>query len=234
MTEVKPSTNENRNLRLWEKFKSFQEKNRISQKKFAEENGLNSVSNLSQYLRGNRPLNLEAGLKFAKGLQCPLEDIISPDLVSLVHRTFLALHETPPADVGLVVKVFSHEQAAIHIQGATASSSGVLNTNYRKNAKILAICVDSNEMAPIFALNDFVFVDLEAKPKPGQIVLAHIPALRKTAFRKYRVTSVDESGKENFELVPLDSFFPIFSQKEGAIVVGVAIERRTALTERSI
>lgn len=237
MTKIDPSSKANRNKKLWEKFKTFQAINRISQKQFAEDFGLCSVSNISQYLHGFRPLNLESGLKFAKGLQCPLEDIISTDLAQLVREAYAALNKAPELykDDGRIIKIFSLEQAIYVSSDAVGASYDQVHTDYKENEKIIAIRVDSNEMAPALSEKDLVFVDLKATPSPSDIVLVAVPNRIKALFRKYVVKSVDAQGCDVFDLVPSDSNFPtISSTLQGVRVLGVVIERRTGFAGRKI
>jgi len=237
MTKINPSSKENRNCRLWDKFKTFQAVHHISQKQFAEDFGLCSVSNISQYLHGFRPLNLESGLKFAKGLQCPLEDIISPDLVQLVYDAYSAMKKAPELykDGSRVVKIFTLEQAIYVSTGAISASYDQVHTDFKENEKIIGVRIDSEEMSPVLEEKDLVFVDLKAKPKPLDIVLAALPSRGRAIFRQYVVKTIDAEGNDVFDLVSTNPGYPTLSSSlPGVRILGVVIERRTAFARRTI
>lgn len=53
-------------------------------------------SMLSQHMSGNRPISLDAGVRYARGLNVPL-DAISPRLAAEVRAAMTALDSPPPA-----------------------------------------------------------------------------------------------------------------------------------------
>lgn len=96
-------------------------------------------------------------------------------------------------------------------------------TDYRgaRNGKVFGLIVDGNSMAPEFLPNDLLIVDPTLCPQPGSYVIAQNSDYKAT-FKKYRVLNYDESGKEVFELVPLNEDFPRINSKEHKIkVIGV-------------
>lgn len=62
----------------------FKERVKVSQMRFGEDNELGSQGNVWQYLNARSPLNLEAAIKFAKGLKCSVSDF-SPRLASALR-----------------------------------------------------------------------------------------------------------------------------------------------------
>lgn len=64
----------------------FEERAAMSQMRFGEENNLGSQGNVWQYLNARSPLNLEAALKFARGLGCSVSDF-SPRLAESLQPT---------------------------------------------------------------------------------------------------------------------------------------------------
>jgi len=61
---------------LWEDYKAA---TGATQTQFAADNGLGSQGNLGHYIKKRQPLNLDAVVKLANGLGCPI-DAISPTL----------------------------------------------------------------------------------------------------------------------------------------------------------
>lgn len=62
----------------------FGERSTVSQAKFGKEHGLGTAGMVWQYLNGHRPLNLQAAVKFAKGLGVRIQDF-SPRLAAQVR-----------------------------------------------------------------------------------------------------------------------------------------------------
>lgn len=62
--------------------KIWAEKKPMTQERFAAEYGLGTQGNLTQYLNGHIPVNLEAAIRFANGLGVSVEDI-SPRLAKI-------------------------------------------------------------------------------------------------------------------------------------------------------
>lgn len=74
--------------RIWD------EKKQASQEAFGAEFGLGTQGNVTQYLNQHIPLNLEAVVKFARGLGVSIEDI-SPRLAAFLAEVPLRAIENP-------------------------------------------------------------------------------------------------------------------------------------------
>lgn len=96
-------------------------------------------------------------------------------------------------------------------------------TNYQgaKNGSVFGLIVDGSSMSPEFLPNDLLIVDPTLAPQPGSYVIAQNSDYKAT-FKKYRVLSYDENGKEIFELIPLNPDFPKLNSLEHKIkIIGV-------------
>lgn len=60
----------------------------MSQDAFGARYGIGTQGMVSQYILGRRPLNIEAAVKFAEGLDCTVADI-SPDLAAWIKQQVL-------------------------------------------------------------------------------------------------------------------------------------------------
>lgn len=91
---------------------------------------------------------------------------------------------------------------------------------------------DPASLRPAFEEGDVVVIDPAVKPLPGDFVLAVIPNST-VLFSRYKVTSESKDGKEAFDLVPLNDFYPVVnSSQEGVSVVGTMVERRSYRRKR--
>ena len=68
--------------------KLFDERAGMSQLEFAERFGLGTQGMVWQYLSGYRPLNYEAAAKFARGLNCRIDDF-SPEMAESLRQEIL-------------------------------------------------------------------------------------------------------------------------------------------------
>ena len=217
--------NKNRNQRLWE---LFQERATLSQRDFGEKYEIGSVSNVSQYLHGFRPLNLRAALKFARGLQVSLNEI-SPELAVLVSDAAKALDTAPAAfpTTGKPVSVYSPNIAVYAAKGANATCLCTCYTGYENVRNLIAVEVESDDMQPTLTRGDRLIMDTQLSPEPGDIVLATIDGRENAVLREYAVAGVDKQGKDIFELVALDRRFPNFNSAHiGIKVLATMIEHR--------
>lgn len=79
-------------------------------------------------------------------------------------------------------------------------------------------------MSPEFIPGDKLVVDSAKEPYPGCYVIAQNGSHEAT-FKKYRAIGYDEHGRETFELVPLNTDFPIMNSKQHEIrIIGVVVE----------
>ncbi|KAF1046598.1 MAG: LexA repressor [Delftia tsuruhatensis] len=81
-------------------------------------------------------------------------------------------------------------------------------------------------MLPDFTEGDLVLIDPELTPRPGDFVAAR-NTNQEATFKKYRVRGITESGIDVFELVPLNSDYPVIRSDEHHLsVIGTMVEHR--------
>ncbi|MDN5503243.1 MAG: peptidase S24 [Comamonas sp.] len=86
--------------------------------------------------------------------------------------------------------------------------------------------IDGDSMLPEFNPGDRVRIDPEVAPRPGDYVAAKNSSEEST-FKKYRVRGIDLTGKEIFELVPLNDNYPVMRSDEHELkVIGTMTEHR--------
>lgn len=86
--------------------------------------------------------------------------------------------------------------------------------------------IKGDSMLPEFRPGERVLIDPEVTPSPGDYVAARNTKQGAT-FKKYRVRGISESGQEIFELVPLNSDYPVLRSDEHHLeIIGTMIEHR--------
>jgi SOS-response transcriptional repressor LexA len=205
---------------------------------FAEKAGIPGGSSMvSQHQSGNRPISLEAGIAYAKGLKVSLLEI-SPRLVKMVCDLppLLPDGDAPGTNLPQFHKslrqypVLSHAQAAsLADDGAFPDPAESLDIEFGKdNASPDAffLALEGDAMSPELREGDRVLIDPQARPRPGDYVLAR-NGKRQALLRKYRVRGVDEEGAEVFDLVPINEDHAVLrSDRNRLVLMGSVLEHR--------
>ncbi|MCH7308376.1 XRE family transcriptional regulator [Acinetobacter sp. NIPH 1852] len=143
--------------------------------------------------------------------------IKNEELSNILYRD-LRLHKIP---------VFDYVQAGqwkeVSYDGATPLSYTYTDYIGTVPEAIFCVIVQGNSMEPDFKEGDMLIVDSSITPKPGSFVIAQNGSHEAT-FKKYRVVSHDEYGRDVFELIPLNSDYPtLFSKMHNIRIIGVVV-----------
>lgn len=89
-----------------------------------------------------------------------------------------------------------------------------------------ALRIEGDSMEPDFKEGDIIIVDPELEPVPGEFVVAK-NGDNEATFKKYRPTFTDISGRQQYELVPLNDDYPTINSSERPLkIIGVMVEHR--------
>ncbi|MDC4552790.1 XRE family transcriptional regulator, partial [Acinetobacter baumannii] len=139
------------------------------------------------------------------------------ELSNIIFRE-LNLHKIPVLDY--VQAGFWHE---VVYDGTTPHSYTYTDYIGKNPEAIFSVIVQGESMEPDFKEGDMLIVDSSISPKPGCFVIAHNGSHEAT-FKKYRVLSHDEFGRDIFELIPLNKDFPILSSINHDIrIIGIVV-----------
>jgi SOS-response transcriptional repressor LexA len=83
-------------------------------------------------------------------------------------------------------------------------------------------------MEPEFLPGDKVIIDPMVRPRPGDFVIAKRDNDQEATFKKYRLRSQDEHGRDMIELTPLNSDWPtlMIDRDNPGHIVGTMVEHR--------
>ncbi len=139
------------------------------------------------------------------------------DLSNIIFRD-LNLHKIPVLDY--VQAGFWHE---VVYDGSTPHSYTYTDYLGSTPEAMFSVIVQGNSMEPDFKEGDMLIVDASINPKPGSYVIAQNGSHEAT-FKKYRVLSHDEYGRDIFELIPLNTDYPTLSSTTHDIrIIGVVV-----------
>ena len=205
----------------------WKERATLSQKEFGKKYELGSVSMVSQYLLGRRPLNLPAAVKFARGLGVPLEEI-SPTLAALAHKAAEASNVVPVSTTeAKFVPLLNYVQAGLWTSNGHCNYDEMLPVLFDDVDSMFALRLRGESMEPEFYEGDIVIIDSSIRPCPGDYVVARNAETFEATFKRYAVKGLDDNGNDVFELVPLNTLFPhLRSDQQPIEIVGVMVEHR--------
>lgn len=135
------------------------------------------------------------------------------------------------SNIGLrKIPIISYIQAGLmseHIDiYSVGESYDYLLTDLEVSSNAFALEIKGDSMLPEFKEGDKVIIDPTIEPRPSDFVVAK-NGQDEATFKKYRPRSIDESGKEIFELTPLNDDYPIIrSDVVPMVIIGVMVEHR--------
>ena len=96
----------------------------------------------------------------------------------------------------------------------------------QNSACLFALTVEDISMQSVFDTGDLVVIDGELSAKPGDYVLAYLPAKKQSVLRKY-----GEASGSLFQLLASNELWATVDVKkvDEAVVVGVVVENRRGL-----
>jgi len=111
---------------------------------------------------------------------------------------------------------------------APGSADEFLQTDLRVSSSTFALVIEGRSMEPEFLPGDKVIIDPMVRPRPGDFVIAKRDNDQEATFKKYRLRSQDEHGRDVIELTPLNSDWPtlMIDRDNAGHIVGTMVEHR--------
>ena len=122
------------------------------------------------------------------------------------------------------VPVLSYVQAGLPCDGGQEQYDEWAIAPATVPDRTYALRVRGDSMLPLFHEGQLLFVDPCRSPIPGDYVIARSTSgvLPEVTFKKYVVTGYDSSGRERFDLRPLNPDYPVLHSDEHSLeVIGV-------------
>ncbi|QHM71561.1 LexA family protein [Mixta intestinalis] len=127
------------------------------------------------------------------------------------------------------VPVLSYVQAGAFTDAEPlpdASEFEYVLTTAEMSEHSFALRIRGDSMEPEFREGDIVIIDAEIYPTPGEFVVAR-NGCHEATFKKYRPVGQGPKGEEDFELVPLNSDYPVCRSWEKPVsIIGTMVEHR--------
>lgn len=205
---------------IGQRIRSRRKELRLTQISLGNRIGL-SGSAISQWEDNKTNPNGDSLISLSRELQC------SPEFI-LYGEDSVSNLELAAVDSRLVPIISYAQAGAWTVECSIRSVDGeidLLQTNLDLSASAFALVIKGKSMQPDFSEGDTVIIDPDVTPIPGDFVAAN-NGEDEAVFKKYRPRGVI-SGKEVFELSPLNDDYPTLRSDETAIrIIGTMIEHR--------
>jgi SOS-response transcriptional repressor LexA len=103
-----------------------------------------------------------------------------------------------------------------------------LQTDLEASSGTFALVIEGRSMEPDFLPGDKVIIDPMVPPRPGDLVVAKRDNDQEATFKRYRLRSQDEQGRDVIELKPMNPDWPtlIIDRNNPGHIVGTMVEHR--------
>lgn len=181
-------------------------------------------------------ISLASLSRIESGKQQPREDLIEL-ILNIFQKKRAEFYadgsNVSPVSEGIVkVPVIDYSQAVLFAGGKAPDLLGdqlqkFILTNGDHSGMAFALKIKGDSMLPKFEEGDMILVDPAVTPGPGDYVIARKKGGDVT-FRKYRAAGIDDSGKEIYELIPLnDDYAPVRSDVTKVEIIGTMLSHTT-------
>ncbi|MBF7687860.1 LexA family protein [Acinetobacter rathckeae] len=200
---------------------------KLKQADISRATGKSSVA-VTKWLRGENQPKLESLNAIAELLNVSIEWLLTGKEDSAVPDVKNAYNNVSYNHNGLSkIPVLDFVQAG-KFREVIYDGSNILGFTYSDYKgslpeDIFSVQIVGKSMLPRFSEGDHIIIDPNLCAKPGDFVIAENSDYEVT-FKKYRVISYDEYGRELFELIPLNpDFAKINSIQHKIRIIGVVV-----------
>lgn len=174
---------------------------------------------ISQWESDKTKPNSENLVDLATALEC--------DLLWLLRGENTQSNIIPARIGGNKVPLISYVQAGQWTEAVLNEGEfDYIFTDMEVSERAFALEIVGDSMEPDFKAGDVVIIDPDIQPVAGEFVVAMNGGYEAT-FKKYRPIEIDEYGRQQFELIPLNpDYSKMSSLKQQIQIVGTMIEHR--------
>jgi SOS-response transcriptional repressor LexA len=132
------------------------------------------------------------------------------------------------ARVPVIDRVEAGDWTEVEDPFVVGSADEFLQTDLAVSSSTFALVIQGRSMEPEFLPGDKVIIDPTAPPRPGDFVVAKRDNDQEATFKRYRLRSQDEQGRDVIELKPVNPDWPtlMIDQDNPGRIVGTMVEHR--------
>ncbi len=181
------------------------------------------VGNISRLERGKQGYSDEMLQKIATALGCTVADLFSGPATGSqnIESAMIGTRRIP-----LISYVQAGHMTEAVDSYAQGGASEWMLTDLELSQNAFALRIKGTSMMPEFREGDAVIIDPSVAPMPGDYVVAK-NGENEATFKKYRPRSLNETGQQVFELIPLNEDYPpMRSDLTHIDIIGTMVEHR--------
>lgn len=209
------------NETIGERIKRRRTELKLTQKELA--NAIKGVSNvaISQWESDTTKPNSENILDLSTVLQCDISWLLRGNGQSNVLPASIGGNRIP-----LISYIQAGKWLGISSLKESCGDFDYVFTDLDVSEDAFALSIIGDSMEPEFKEEDVIIIDPQVQPVAGEFVVA-INGDYEATFKKYRPLEIDEYGRTQFELIPLNSDYPKMSSlKQQISIIGTMVEHR--------
>lgn len=209
------------NETIGERIKRRRTELKLTQKELA--NAIKGVSNvaISQWESDTTKPNSENILDLSTVLQCDISWLLRGNGQSNVLPASIGGNKIP-----LISYIQAGKWSGISSLKESCDDFDYVFTDLDVSENAFALSIIGDSMEPEFKEEDVIIIDPQVQPVAGEFVVA-INGDYEATFKKYRPLEIDEYGRTQFELIPLNSDYPKMSSlKQQISIIGTMVEHR--------
>lgn len=209
------------NETIGERIKRRRTELKLTQKELA--NAIKGVSNvaISQWESDTTKPNSENILDLSTVLQCDISWLLRGNGQSNVLPASIGGNKIP-----LISYVQAGKWSGISYLKESCGDFDYVFTDLDVSENAFALSIIGDSMEPEFKEEDVIIIDPQVQPVAGEFVVA-VNGDYEATFKKYRPLEIDEYGRTQFELIPLNSDYPKMSSlKQQISIIGTMVEHR--------
>ncbi|AJO88443.1 TPA: S24 family peptidase [Haemophilus influenzae] len=209
------------NETIGERIKRRRTELKLTQKELA--NAIKGVSNvaISQWESDTTKPNSENILDLSTVLQCDISWLLRGNGQSNVLPASIGGNKIP-----LISYIQAGKWSGISSLKESCGDFDYVFTDLDVSENAFALSIIGDSMEPEFKEEDVIIIDPQVQPVAGEFVVA-INGDYEATFKKYRPLEIDEYGRTQFELIPLNSDYPKMSSlKQQISIIGTMVEHR--------
>lgn len=199
----------------------------IKQKDVAEHFGISSQA-ISQWEADRTRPDSQRLVRLARLFEVRLEWLLDETGPMVFDGNKSSAEVRHTARVPVVDRIQAGDWTEVSDPYVVGSGEEFLQTDLGVSSSTFALIIEGRSMEPEFQPGDKVIIDPMVQPRPGDFVVAKRDNDQEATFKKYRLKSQDEQGREVVELVPLNPDWPtlVIDRDNPGRIVGTMVEHR--------
>jgi len=199
----------------------------MKQKDVAEHFGISSQA-ISQWEAGRTRPDSQRLASLARLFDVRLEWLLDEKGPTTYEGSLPVAEVRHTTRVPVIDRVQAGDWTEVEDPFVLGAADEFLQTDLEASSRTFALVIEGRSMEPDFLPGDKVIIDPMVPPRPGDLVVAKRDNDQEATFKRYRLRSQDEQGRDVIELKPMNPDWPtlIIDRNNPGHIVGTMVEHR--------